>query len=57
MIVYTSNQLFDILGSVDCETDLIEIEHYLYSHGQFYSTLDFLLINECITDLYQTFGK
>lgn len=57
MILYTTNQIFDILGQISCETDLIEIEHYVLTNSDAYAWYDVLLFNECITDLYSILSK
>lgn len=55
MIAYTPNQIFDLLGSVSCEMDLIEIEHYIIAHRRSYPFYDLVLFTECIENLYQIF--
>lgn len=57
MIVYTTDQIFDILGSVSCETDLIEIEHYVLSNELLYTWYDVELFKNSISDLYSSLNK
>lgn len=52
---YTEDQVFDLLGSVTCETDAIEIEHYVKSHWQYYSALDVRLFLQSINMINQIF--
>lgn len=52
MIVYTADQIFDILGSITCQSDLIEIEHYIISNRAAYAWFDLILFQECIENLY-----
>jgi len=47
-IYYTPDEIFDLLGSADCETDVIEIEHYVHSHWEHYSMLDVRLFLKSI---------
>lgn len=57
MIVYTPDQLFNILGSVSCETDLIEIEHYILSNEVAYQWHTIEILKICINDLYNALRK
>mgnify|MGYP001557516212 CR=1 FL=1 len=57
MIVYTADQIFNILGSVSCETDLIEIEHYVLSNENRYTWYDVELFKNSISDLYSALQK
>lgn len=52
MILYSANQIFDIIGSVSSETDLNEIEHYILSNQQAYKGYDVDIWLLCINDLY-----
>lgn len=55
MKAYTPDQIFEILGSVSCETDLIEIEYYVLSHERFYCPLDLILFTTCFNFLNKIF--
>lgn len=52
MIVYTADQVFDIIGSVHSSTDLIEIEHYILSNQTAYKPYLIDIWQLCINDLY-----
>lgn len=52
---YTEDQIFDLLGNVTCETDVIEIDHYVRSHWQYYSALDVRLFLQSINMINQIF--
>lgn len=52
MILYTADQIFDILGSISCQSDLIEIEHYIISNPTAYAWFDLIIFFECIETLY-----
>lgn len=52
MILYTADQIFDILGSISCQSDLIEIEHYIISNRTSYAWFDLIIFFECIENLY-----
>lgn len=53
MIHYTSDQIFYLLASVSCETDLIEIEHYTLTNQKAYPYYDLILFKESIDMLYK----
>lgn len=53
MIVYIPAQLFDLLSQVTCETDLIEIEHYIITNRKAYSWIDNILFTIAINDLHK----
>lgn len=57
MIVYTPDQLFNILSEVSCETDLIEIEHYILSNEVAYKWYDVDIFKMIINDLYNALHK
>jgi len=52
MKVYTPDQIFDIIGSVTCQSDLIEIEHYVLSNQISYPGYLVDMWELCINDLY-----
>ena len=53
MIIYTSEQIFNLLSQVTCETDLIEIEHYILTNRKAYSWIDNVLFTIAINDLHK----
>lgn len=55
MIVYTPDQVFDLLGSVSCEADLIELEYYIIDNYTRYSVFDFILFITALNDLNKIF--
>lgn len=57
MILYTTDQIFDIIGSVSNETDLIEIEHYILSNQTAYRQFDLDIWLLSINDLYSILNK
>lgn len=58
MITYiTTDQLFDLLGAVSCETDLIEIEHYILSNRAAYTWFDLIILTDIIENLYSILNK
>lgn len=54
---YTPDQIFDLLGAVSCERDLIEIEYYILSQRRDYIITDLILFTDCIEDLYSILIK
>lgn len=52
MKLYTPDQLFNLLSSVSCEADLIELEHYILSNEIAYKWYDVIIFKICINDLY-----
>lgn len=54
-IPYHPDQVFDLLGSVSCETDLIEITHYVHSHWEYYSPIDVNLFLQSISLINEIF--
>jgi len=38
MILYTKDELFNLLEAVDCHSDVIEINHYVLIHCDDYPT-------------------
>lgn len=57
MILYTTDQIFDIIGSVSSETDLVEIEHYILSNQTAYRQFDVDIWLLSINDLYSILNK
>ena len=48
---YTVDEIFELLGSVSCQSDIIEIEHYVITHRQeypFYAVIMFATIIETL---------
>lgn len=52
MLIYSPDQIFDIIESVSSQTDLIEIEHYILSNETAYKWYDVDIWLLCINDLY-----
>lgn len=52
MIVYTSDQIFDLLQSVENPTDLVEVTHYILTYQRHYSVIDQLLFTLALHDLW-----
>ena len=56
MTLYTADQIFDLLGAVSCERDLIEIEHYVLTNHVAYAPYDVGLFLAAI-DVFHTVIK
>lgn len=56
-LLYTTEQIFDLLGSVSCDTDLIHIEHYVISNRKSYTLFDLQLFEKSIDMLYEALVK
>lgn len=52
MIFYTHDEIFNMLATVSCETDLIELEHYILTNQKAYPYYDLILFKESIDMLY-----
>lgn len=52
MLVYSPDEIFDIIGSISCEADLIELEHYILSNQTDYKPYLIDIWQLCINDLY-----
>ena len=48
MIVYTPDQIFDLLDAVNCAEDLKEIRDYLFIHYPYYSYEDLQIFQRSI---------
>lgn len=54
MILITTDQIFDLLANVSCETDVIvELEHYIISNRKAYTSFDLQLFEKSIDMLYE----
>jgi len=56
MIHYTPEQIFDLLADVSCETDVIEVEHYVHSNWEVYTEFDVKLFLMSINTLHRLFA-
>lgn len=55
MKAYTTDQLFDLLATVSCHKDVIEVNHYILTYHEHYSTLDLTLLLRSINILHNVF--
>lgn len=51
MIHYTENEVFNLLGSVSCKEDLIQINDYIQTYADAYAWYDIDIFNMIINDL------
>ena len=56
MVVYNPDQIFDLLGAVECQNDLIRIDEYFMEFRNSYKWYDQIIIENCIEDLYNAFN-
>lgn len=52
MKLYSPDQIFDIIGSISCQADLIEVEHYILSNQTAYKPYLVDIWQLCINNLY-----
>lgn len=55
MIAYTTDEIFDLLGEVSCNRDVLEIWHYVLTHKKMYSIADLHLFEGSIQIYLQLF--
>ena len=56
MKYYSPDQIFDLLGVVECQNDLIRIDEYFMEFRNSYKWYDQIIIENCIEDLYNAFN-
>lgn len=56
MIAYTPDEIFDLLGEVSCERDVLEIWHYIIANCTSYTIFDFELFEKSI-NIYREIFK
>lgn len=57
MKAYTTNELFELLGSASCHRDVIEVNYYILGNFDHYTTNDLIKLLCSINILHNVFIK
>lgn len=57
MIIYTPEQIFDLLAAVSCEKDVVMIDAYVSAYWHYYTVLDVRLFLQSIRMIKEIFNS